>query len=137
MTIHLHRLDGTDATLVRCENVVTFDDMVFRVNEFAQHVAQRGRNRIVVDLTPTIDIDLSFRDVQRFVPYLTRVLSDRDSAYAFELAAPSTSTNALATVFQLLTRGLPRIEVNVHRRLVDAIEACGLGPDDMPDNAAI
>ncbi|MBV7379258.1 hypothetical protein [Maritimibacter dapengensis] len=135
MTIHLHRVEGTEATLVRCENVVTFDDMVMRVNEFVQDVARTGHNTVVVDLTPTIDIDLSFRDVQDFIPYMRLALSDRDRSFRFELAAPPGTKSALARVFQLLSQGLPKIDVNVHRRLADAIEASGLG-DDMADLAA-
>lgn len=135
MTIHLHRVEGTEATLVRCENVVTFDDMVMRVNEFVQDVARTGHNTVVVDLTPTIDIDLSFRDVQDFIPYMRLALSDRDRSFRFELAAPPGTKSALAKVFQLLSQGLPKIDVNVHRRLADAIEASGLG-DDMADLAA-
>lgn len=135
MTINIHALPGSQAFFVHCSDVITLEGMIDKLTEFVIRPAKVSPTPIIVDLTPVVDIDLSLREIQRFIPYLRVALSDPRNQFHFHVAAPSVRTRALAMMFQLLTRGEKRLGFRVYRSVAEAFEDAGLQPAAAQDFA--
>ncbi|MAM61188.1 hypothetical protein [Maritimibacter sp. UBA3975] len=131
MPIHIYRSPVSESAYVRCDGVVSLDDMQQQFAEFLADAPRESPYRIVVDLTSVRDIDLSFRDVQNFVPTLVRTTKSSAHAYAFSIVSPDMQTRALVKVFQILTQAVPRVSVTLHTTVASALSALSMTDSDI------
>jgi hypothetical protein len=133
MSISIFTSPQSHAQFVRCSDVLTFEEMVTQVSRFLDDPVDNATMRCVVDLSPVVDFDLTFADIQRFLPYLQRLARSNAATLDLALVSPRAAARAISMVFQILTRRDPNITVTAHRTVPAAIRAVGMSRRDLTD----
>lgn len=127
-TMRFYDLGSPHLTLVRCGKVVNFDALADSLNFFLKHATRQPPHDVIVDLSDVEDMDLSFREIIRFLPFMKVVLADEKQSFSFLIAAPGGQHRAVAEVFSIVTRAMERLSVRVVPDLETALRRHGL-PD--------
>lgn len=133
MPIQVLTLPAPGTSIARCEGNVCLEDMIANMALSLPSFKTAPSVRILVDLRPITDLDLTFKDLLSFIPMLTATSRDTEQTFQFAIVSRGVVGRAIVNVFQLLTRSDPKITVHIHPTISAALDDLGLAVSDLTD----